>query len=106
MTRNPWEPVWPNTVVMYGASPDPMYPRIPDHWLPDVLPDATTPFPPQPAPAISVVESAEAIVARLKQRIADLERELKMHEAWKLELATLQRMLKAYESPEKESTDT
>lgn len=83
---------YPNTVVMYGMSPDPLTPRLPAGWpLPSIL---------QPASVQPMEETAETIVARLKQRIADLERELKMHEAWKLELVTLQRMLKAYEGVE------
>lgn len=93
-------------IVMYGASPTP--------WEPFPFPDRTVPTPtpgvlplpasPAPLPGRGVVvgptapETAEVVRARIEERIAWLKNELRMHDAWRAELALLERMMAATES--------
>jgi hypothetical protein len=84
------------SIVMYGQPPIdfPPMPIIPG----PVVPDATHPWQilPQPQQARPVQpETAEAIAKRLDERIAWLENELRMHDAWQTELALLRRMREA-----------
>lgn len=82
------------SAVMYGMPPAfPPMPTLPDPLQPtDVWPltFVTTGTPREVEP-----ETAETIARRLDARIAWLENELRMHEAWKTELAVLRRMREA-----------
>lgn len=70
---------------MYGMPPSETFPRVPLN-LPAVESI-------DPASMMSV----EKLVLPMKMRAEWLREQLKMHEAWTLELATLERMIAAYQ---------
>ncbi len=71
------------SIVLYGMPPLDQGIRWPQDLQPHI---------PQAIPS-SVPMNTEAILAAVGSRIVWLKRELSMHEAWKLELATLERMV-------------
>lgn len=87
-----------SVAVLYGASPTDTGGRWPSPLVPAPMPAPVQPVSPL-APGVPyltnpvpVPETAEAVAARIKHRIAWLENELRMHAAWEEELATLRRM--------------
>lgn len=88
--------------MMYGMPPpeDSIRPFEPIQPFP--VPAPAAPYVPlvQQQPYVQAPDTAEGLVERTKHRIAWLENELRMHEAWKRELEVLRKMLAAYdESP-------
>lgn len=90
---------------MYGMPPanEDRWPQVFPNLLPQPQPkDGFVLQPPSPiAP-----EGAEAVQGRIVARIAWLENELRMHEAWKAELALLQRMRDATAPPSSNGEET
>lgn len=82
----PWDSG--SVAVLYGMSPEPWSPRATERTYQPVTPPAPPPLPTGP-------ESADALRARIQARVEWLENELRMHEAWRQELATLKRWLDA-----------
>lgn len=98
-----------NTVVLYGAAPfdnGPGTPYRPVDFtpvvpvpMPTTIPNTNISLQPYQGTEPGEPDTAEKAVERIKARIAWLERELRMHDAWRQELAVLQRMVAAAESP-------
>ena len=89
--------------TMYGAFPTTGTPRHPD-W-PGTGAGGIGGTTPKggfnaPAPAPVVPAPADITISHIKARITWLENELRQHAAWRDELATLRRMLTAYETPD------
>lgn len=89
-------------IVMYGGPPligpvDPWpepvtpLPGTPDWGRSRLVPPGTV-LPTRPA---DIPDSAAALRRQLEERAKWLENELRMHEAWRLELATIKAMLAA-----------
>lgn len=85
------------SIVMYGMPPEDAQRRWPEQQ-PQPQPIPTWPL--QPAPFPMPEQSTASTVDLVRRRVEWLRRELAQHEAWKQELAILERMLAAAdESP-------
>lgn len=84
--------------VMYGGPPDDPYGQRGGGIWPRPGPVQLPVVQQMVAPAL-VPESLEQTMVRMQTRVAWLEKELSMHEAWKAELVTLKNLIAAWTAP-------